>query len=114
MEVIHKNPSNIYMCANKVKLNMMMTVVAHRCQLKKKFKKNIQKKNNGVQKIRIKNVYWPITAKVTTSTQFSVTDFLTSHIYDDPESASNIQLTSNFHQKSQRGQSFQYGCLLTH
>ena len=103
MEVIHKNPSNMYMCANKVKLNMMMmTVVAHRCQLKKKLKKN-----NGVQKIRIKNVYWPITAKVTTSTQFSVTDFLTSHIYDDPESASNIQLTSNFHQKSQRGQGFQ-------
>ena len=64
MEVIHKNPSNIYMCANKVKLNMMMmTVVAHRCQLKKKLKKNIQKKTMVYKKLELKMYIGPLLPK---------------------------------------------------
>ena len=72
-------------------------MVAHCCQSKNKTKVN--KKENKENKI--KSVYWPITAKMTTLIQLK--NFLTPHSY---KSTSDVQLTSNFHQMSQTGEGF--------
>ena len=42
-------------------------------------KRNKKNKQNGVQKNKIKNVFWPVTAKMTTSSQLPTKDFLTPH-----------------------------------
>ena len=44
-------------------------------------KKNNKANKNSAQKSKIKNVYWSITAKITTSIQFPIKDCLTPHRY---------------------------------
>ena len=73
------------------------TIVNHHCQSKRKKKqskkkqknptkqtnnkqRNKQKEQNDAEKNKIKDAYWPIATKTTTSTQFSTKDFLTPHI----------------------------------
>ena len=42
-------------------------------------KKKQKNKQNGVQKNKIKNVFWSVTAKMATSSQLPTKDFLTPH-----------------------------------
>ena len=66
---------------NVLILGNIWSMVVHNCQSKKKINKQMKKKNN-LQKSKIKNVYWPITAKMTTSTQFPIDNFLTPYRYN--------------------------------
>ena len=48
---------------------------------KEKKQQHQQQQQKDVQKHKIKNAYWPIASKMTTSTQFPTKDILTPHQY---------------------------------
>ena len=76
---------------NKYKINTKYFFSSKNLKTKNNISINKKKKQNGAQKNKIENVYWSITAKMTTSAQFPIKEFFgTSQKEEDPESASDV------------------------